>query len=91
MKKQQHKQKDLTYEQLVSSLQYIQLREQVLKEINTFCPKISFEVFKKTDEEKGNLLTAKKNWTANNKDFAIEFTKYVPNFGAFKFNNITIA
>jgi hypothetical protein len=88
--KKQHQEKPMTFENLISSPNYQQLRQQIIKEINTFCPKISFEIFKKSDEEKAAILTAKKNWKGNSTDFTMEFPKHVPNFGAFKFNGITI-
>lgn len=83
--------KDVTFEQLIVSPNYQQLRNTILKEINQPMQKVDKTVFKKTDDEKAALFTAKRNWKGNDKEFLKEFfAKDTPNFGNFKFNGISL-
>lgn len=86
-----NKQKELTYEQLISTADYLNRRSAILKEINTLFIKVDVNSFKKSDEEKSKLLTAKRNWKGNEKEFWQEFMKSnSPNWGAMKFQGIQL-
>ena len=89
MKKQQ---KEQSIKEIMASSDYINRRLAIQNEINPKYESISGENWKKDDKEKAELLTAKRNWKGNDKEFYKEFmTNQLPNWGSMKFQGIQLS
>ena len=89
MKKQQ--QKEQSIKDIMLSADYLNKRTAIMHELNPKYESISGENWKKDNKEKAELLTVKRNWKENDKEFYKEFmTNQLPNWGAMKFQGIQL-